>query len=186
MRSARVRHLDLVAAAGLATGAVFGLAGTLVSQPAVRQVFWAVDGVGLVVAAALLTVRFLRRGEDCVAAGFLVFAIGESLLVAGTAAGLAGSVPAFAGGVALWAAALLLISIPAVFPMWVRIAGVLAAGLFSWVAMRIFSGEQLLPTATPMPFFAYPFLVLTLIGWMMALLKEEGTADTGAPDAAAD
>jgi hypothetical protein len=173
MSSTHARHLDLIAAAGLAAGAVFGLAGTLVSQSSVRQVLWAVDGVGLIVATALLTVRFLRRGEDCVAAGFLVFAVGESLLVSGTAAGLAGSVPSFAGGVALWAAALLLISIPAVFPTWVRLVGVLAAGLFSWVALRIFWGEQLLPTSAPMPFFAYPFLVLTFVGWMMVLVKED-------------
>jgi hypothetical protein len=171
MSSTRVRHLDLVAAAGLAAGGVFGVAGTLVSQAALRQVLWAVDGVGLIVATALLTVRFLRQGEDCVAAGFLVFAIGESLLVSGTAAGLAGSVPSFAGGVALWTAALLLISIPAVFPTWVRLVGVLAAGLFSWVALRIFLGEQLLPISAPMPFFAYPFLVLTFVGWMMVLVK---------------
>jgi hypothetical protein len=31
---------------------------------------------------------------------------------------------------------------------------VLAAGLFILVAARIFSGEQLLPTSTPLPFFA--------------------------------
>ena len=34
------------------------------------------------------------------AAGFLVFALGESLLVSGTAAGLEASVPSFGGGVA--------------------------------------------------------------------------------------
>lgn len=74
--------------------------------------------------------KFLRRGNDCVAAGFLVFAIGESLLVSGTAAGLAGSVPSFAGGVALWAAALLLTSIPREFAMWVRLVGILTAVFF--------------------------------------------------------
>jgi hypothetical protein len=57
-------------------------------------------------ASALLTVKFLRKGKDCIVAGFLIFAIGESLLLAGTAAGLAASVPSFAGGVPLWATAL--------------------------------------------------------------------------------
>jgi hypothetical protein len=42
-------------------------------------------------------VKFLRKGKDCIVAGFLIFAIGESLLLAGTAAGLAASVPSFAG-----------------------------------------------------------------------------------------
>jgi hypothetical protein len=37
---------------------------------------------------------------------------------------------------------------------------------------RIFLGEQLLPTTAPLPFFAYPFLVLTFIGWIWSLLRE--------------
>ena len=173
MNSTNAKTLDLIATAGLGLGAVFGLAGTLVESASLRQIFWAIDGVGLIVAAALLTVKFFRRGEDCVAAGFLVFALGESLLVSGTAAGLAGSVPSFAGGVALWAAALLLISLPPVFAAWVRLAGVLAAALFIVVASRIFWGAVLLPTSSPLPFFAYPFLVLTLVGWMAALVRGE-------------
>ena len=163
--------LDMVAIVGLVAGAVFGIAGTLVSQASLRQTFWAIDGVGIVVATTLLAVRFVRGGDDAVAAGFLVFTIGESLLVAGIAAGLEGSVPTFGGGVALWAAGLLLISAPTTFPTWVRLAGLAAALLFAVVAGRIFWGEQLLPTAMPLPFFAYPFLVLTFVGWIVTLLK---------------
>ena len=100
-----------------------------------------------------------------------MFAIGESLLVSGTAAGLAGSVPSFAGGVALWAAALLLTSIPKTFATWVRLVGVFAAILFVVVAARIFWDGQLLPTSTPLRVFAYPFLVLTFVGWIWALVK---------------
>jgi hypothetical protein len=176
MYSTSSRTLDVVAAIGLGVGAVFGLAGTLVSQAPVRQTLWAIDGVALIVATTRLAVRFLRRGNDCVAAGFFVLAIGESLLVSGTAAGLAASVPSFGGGVALWAAALLLISIPTVFATWVRLVGLLAAGFFIVVAARIFWGEQLLPTSTPLPFFAYPFLVLTFVGWIVALVTAEGVA----------
>jgi hypothetical protein len=36
---------------------------------------------------------------------------------------------------------------------------------------RIFWGEHVLPTASPLPFFAYPFLVLTIAGWIWTLLK---------------
>ena len=176
MIPANVRSADLVAAIGLAVGAVFGVAGTLVTPASLRQTFWAIDGVALIVATALLTLKHFRRDEDCVAAGFLVFAIGESLLVSGTAAGLEASVPSFGGGVALWAAALLMISVPKVFAPWVRLVGVFAAILFVMVASRIFGGEPLLPTSTPLPFFAYPFLVLTFVGWILALVKDSRTA----------
>ena len=107
-----------------------------------------------------------------VAAGFLVFALGESLLVWGTAAGLEASVPSFGGGVALWAAGLLLISLPGRLAVWVRVAGVAAALLFAVVAARIFLGERLLPTSQPLSFFAYPLVVLTFLGWAVTVLRE--------------
>ena len=167
------RTLDLVAAAGLALGAVFGLAGTMVASAQVRQVFWAIDGVGIVVATALLAVRFLKQGNDSLAAGFLVFLVGESLLLSGTAAGLAGSVPSFAGGVALWATSLLMTSIPRGFATWIRLVGCVAALLFAVTSARIFWGEQLLPTSAPLPSLGYPVLVLTFIGWIWTLVRSK-------------
>lgn len=171
MNASTPTRLDIVAAIGLGIGGLFGLAGTFVAQPALRQLFWGIDGVGLVVATTLMAIRYFRSGDDFVAAGFLVFAMGESLLVSGTAAGLEGSVPSFGGGVALWAAGLLLVSVPATLATWVRLAGVAAALCFAVVAARIFLGEVLLPTAAPLPFFAYPVLVLTFVGWIATLLK---------------
>src|SRR5262245_36169503 len=112
------KHLDYIAVVGLGIGAALGMAGTFGLQASLRQLFWAIDGVALVIASVLLAIRYFRRGSDCVAAGFIVFALGESLLVSGTAAGLEGSVPSFGAGVALWAAALFLTSIPKEFPIW--------------------------------------------------------------------
>jgi hypothetical protein len=39
--------------------------------------------------------------------------------------------------------------------------------------MRIYAGEMLLPTASPLPFFAYPFPVATLLGWAWVLVREQ-------------
>ena len=164
--------LNLIAVIGLASGAVFGLAGTVVTQPHLQQIFWAIDSAGLVMATSLLGLKFFRDDNDLVAAGFLVFAIGEGIMLSGTAAGASGSVPAFAAGTALWGTALLLVSIPREFPPAVRGLGVIAAILFIITSARIFLGEQLLPTTSPLPFFAYPFLVLTLLGWIWSLLSE--------------
>lgn len=163
--------LDVVAAVGLALGGVFGLIGTVVTEQHLRAASWGIDSVGLVVATSLLALRFFRKGNDCVAAGFLVFAIGEGVMLSGTAATLVESVPSFAAGTALWSAALMLTSAPVEFASWIRLAGMIAAILFGVVAARIFGGEQVLPTASPLPFYAYPFLVLTFIGWIRTLLK---------------
>jgi hypothetical protein len=167
------RPANIVAAIGLALGGIFGLLGTVVSNPNLRSASWGLDGAGLVAATAILAIQFFRKGSDLVAAGFLVFAVGEGVILSGAAATLPASVPSFAAGTALWSAALLLTSIPKEFATWIRVAGILAAVLFAIVAGRIFWGEQLLPTSSPLPFFAYPFLVLTLAGWIWTLLKLE-------------
>src|SRR6516225_5107494 len=96
-----------------------------------------------------LTLKFHNMGNDIVAGGFLVFGVGEGVILSGTAAGPSASVPSFGAGVALWATALLLISVPRQFPIWVRGVGILASGLFLITAARIFWGEQVLPTSAP-------------------------------------
>jgi hypothetical protein len=154
-------------------GAVFGLAGTFTASWRVQASLWAIDSVALVVATSLLALRYFRTGADVVAGGFLVFAIGEGVLLSGTAAGPAASVPAFAAGTALWAAALALISAPPLLPGWLRVLGGVAACLFAITAGLIYAGEALLPTSSPLPFFAYPFLVAVLLGWAWVLLLEQ-------------
>jgi hypothetical protein len=79
----------------------------------------------------------------------------------------------FGAGASLWALALVLISIPHVFPLPVRLLGLVAAVLFAVTALRIFAGTRIMPTTTPLPFYAYPVLVATLVGWIARLLKAD-------------
>ncbi len=163
--------VNAVAAIGLALGGVFGLVGTVVTSQNVRAVAWSIDSVGLVVATSLLALKYFRRGTDLIAAGFLVFAIGEAVILSGTAASLAASVPSFAAGTALWSAALLLTGLPREFALWIRTVSIVGAVLFAITSERIFLGEQITPIASPLPFFAYPFLIATFAGWIWTLLK---------------
>ena len=138
-----------------------------------QGILWAIDGAGLVMAASLLAMKYFRTGNDVVAGGFLVFAIGEGLiLLSAPAAGLTGSITAFAGGTALWGTALLLVSIPKLFAVPIRILGIVSACLFILTSARIFWGEQLLPTSAPLPTYAYPLLVATFVGWIWTLWRE--------------
>ena len=146
-------------------GAVLGIAGTFAPSAAWRGVAWGLDGTALVVSTALLAVHHLRRGREVAAAGFLVFAIGEGLIVSGAAMDLSASAPSFAAGVALWAAALALVSASGVMPAVVSALGAVASLLLTIVAVQIFFGRALTPLSQPLPFFAYPFLAATLCGW---------------------
>jgi hypothetical protein len=105
----------------------------------------------------LLAVHHLRNGREQLTAGFLVFLAGETLIVSGSAMNLAASAPLFAAGAGLWAAALGLISAAREFPVLVRATGAIAAVALSAL----------------LPFGAYPFLAITLLGWVWAHLRSD-------------
>ena len=175
------KPLRALAAIGLAVGGAFGLAGTFAPSAALRGLAWGIDGVALVMAGALLAVLFLRRGQDLVAAGFLVFAVGEGAILSGAAMDLTASIPSFGAGTGLWAMALAMISGPRVFPIVVRLLGAAAAVLFAVTALQIFAGAQITPLSRPLPFFAYPVFVATFVGWIWTLLKPDAPQSSEPP-----
>ena len=161
----------MLAAASLVVGAMFGMAGTFTTSVPIRSLAWFIDGSLLVVGAALLAVHHLRLGQELAASGFLVFLAGETLIVSGSGMELAASAPTFAAGAGLWSAGMLLVSAAKVQPLFVRATGVIGAILFASTAAMIFAGGAQTPLSKPLPFFAYPFLALTLFGWAMTHLK---------------
>ncbi|MBL8471605.1 MAG: hypothetical protein JNM98_07400 [Rhodocyclaceae bacterium] len=161
----------LISSAGLIVGSALGMAGTFTPVP-VRGLLWGLDGIVLVVAATLLTLHHYRKGNDLVAAGFLTYVAGQTLVLATAPMDLAAGAPLFGTGAGLWAAALFMLSAPKVAPLWVRIAGACAASMFLVVAIRLFLGAALTALSQPLPFAAYPFLVATLAGWAWERYRE--------------
>lgn len=159
------RYVTQVAPAALVIGALLGVAGTFVPSASTRGVLWGLDATALIVATAILTMHHLRRGNDAVAAGFLVFVVAETLIVAGSGMTLEEVGPLFGAGAALWAASMTLVSAPRVMPTWLRLVALVGSVLLLVVAVRIFGGSPLTPLTRPLPFFAYPFLAATLVGW---------------------
>jgi hypothetical protein len=174
----RDEQLRTVAAAGLVIGAVLGMAGSFAPTAALRGLAWGIDGVALVVATALLGVMHLRRGDVQLAAGFLVYMVGESFMVSGSPMALAASTATIGAGLGLWSAALALVSTSLVIPRFVRVTGSIASILFGVTAARIFAGAAVTPLSEPLPFYGYPFLAATLFGWAWVHVK--GGAHGGA------
>jgi hypothetical protein len=119
--------------------------------------------------------RVLPTGQDLFAAGFLVFAVGEGLVLSGAAMDLAASVPSFGAGTSLWALALVLISIPRVFPLSVRLVGFLAAVLFGVTAVQIFAGNSGHANDGSTAVLRVSVLVATLIGWIWTLVRADAS-----------
>jgi len=160
-----------VAAAGLVIGALLGMAGSFAPSAEFRGVAWGIDGTAIVIASALLVVHHVRAGHDQVAAGFLVFLAGQALIVACSAMELAASAPVFAAGAGLWSAGLALVSAARLMPAFVRASGAIASVLLAVTALESFGGAGLTPLSKPLPFYAYPFLALTLFGWAWAHVR---------------
>jgi hypothetical protein len=181
MRDEQIRG---VAAAGLVIGALLGMVGSFAPTAELRGLAWGTDGIALVVANALLALHHLRRGDVQLAAGFLVFLLGETLVVSGSAMELAASAPLFAAGAGLWSAALALVSASPVTPKLVRVTGAIAAILFAVTAAAIFGGAGLTALSEPLPFYAYPFLAATLFGWAWVHRPSRSPSQVPFPDAA--
>ena len=169
-------RLRLIASCGLVIGAVLGMAGTFAPSASLRGLAWGLDGTALILATALLTVHHLRRGNDLAAAGYLVFVVGEAVILSAAAMDLVASAPPFAAGVSLWATSLALVSASSVMPAAIRALGLIASFLFAIVAVQMFSGRPLTPLSEPLPFFAYPFLVATLFGWAWVHWRQPAAA----------
>jgi hypothetical protein len=55
--------------------------------------------------------------------------------------------------------------------MFVRATGAIASVLLAVTAVWIFVGGSLNPLSKPLPFYAFPFLALTLFGWAWMHLR---------------
>ena len=162
-----------IAAIALVTGALLGMAGSFAPSDSSRSLLWGLDGIALVVGSALLVVLHARRSRDLFAAGSLVFGFGQTLVLACSAMDLHAGAPLFGAGTGLWAAGLAIVSTArGPLPVFVRATGIVAAVLLAWVAVTILSGGALSPLSRPLPFFAYPFLAATLVGWAWVFRKE--------------
>jgi hypothetical protein len=160
----------IIAAIGLLTGCILGMAGSFVPSDIARNILWTIDSCGLILAATLLAIYTSKKGYDIVSAGFFIFAIAESIVFFSCAGDLNASIPAFGAGSCLWALSIAVISSQKLFPVFVRCTGIVSALLFIVTAFLIFTGHPANALTKPLPFFAYPFYAATLAGWAWALL----------------
>ncbi|MBS1523825.1 MAG: hypothetical protein JST50_22670 [Bacteroidetes bacterium] len=165
----------IIAAVGFLTGCILGMAGSFVPSDIIRNILWAIDSCGLILAAALLALYLSKKGYDIAAAGFLIFAIAESIVFFSCAGELNANIPAFGTGACLWALSLAVISFQKVFPLFVRGTGIISALLFAVTAFQIFTGHPATALTKPLPFFAYPFYAATLAGWAWNLVYRKGS-----------
>ena len=166
MSSSPDRTLDYIAAGGLLVGAVFGLAGTFVASPMLQASLGVTDGVAWVGATSLLALRYFRAGVDIISRRL-------SGLCDRRRAGRCRERPPDPRPVCRPSPRGRR-SGPRRSPSSVH-RGTYHGGCVRWAVSaqacspsrpgRIYAGEVLLPTSSPLPFFAYPFLVATLLGW---------------------
>lgn len=171
------RVFKITASIGLFVGGIFGLAGSFAPGDSLRSLAWGIDGVGLVLASALITTYYFRKGLDMTAVGFLLFAIGEALILSSSGINLDEDVSSFGAGTSLWASSLFVISFQKTFPIVVRSTGLIAAILFSVVSVQIFIDYPLNALTKPLPFYAYPIFVITIFGWAWTLLRKHSSIE---------
>ena len=165
------KSTKIIVCLGLGMGALFGVSGSIFTDPPVLQnVLYEISSVALVVATLLLGLQLFKQDKDYLATGFLLFAIGEAIMTVGIPLGQVGGQASFGAGIAFYVPALLFISIPKEFPLWTRFTGLAACVPFIIAASKIFLGEQVLSTSA-LPGAGYGLLTFTIIGWILAILR---------------
>ncbi|MBI1307243.1 MAG: hypothetical protein GC181_11625 [Bacteroidetes bacterium] len=162
---------DRLAAGSLFLGALLGIAGMIFQEPLLQVAVFEISSLSLVVALSVLTFKYFRSGNDLVAAGYLIFAVGESVMTAGAAGGMYQGMASFGAGMLLYVPALLLISLPKELPIIPRITGFVATIPFAIAGFKIFLGEEITYTSL-FPSIGYALLTITMIFWIMGLLKK--------------
>src|ERR1044071_1455933 len=132
---------------GLAAGAIFGMAGSMVKDQIIQSLCWEISSVGLILGTLLYSKIPEVKEHTLVSTGFLMLAIAEAIMSVGTAAGITSSQPSFGAGIALYVPSLCLISYPALFVKWIRATGFLTAAVFLVAAMKIYSAEFISPVS---------------------------------------
>ena len=168
----RDKVVKITASIGLLVGGIFGMIGSFVPSASLRGLAWGVDGVGLILASSLLTIYYFRKELDMTAAGFLIFALGQSLILSSSGINLDADVSSFGAGTSLWATALFVISFQKTYPLFIRCTGLLSALLFAIISVQIFTGQPLNALSKPLPFYAYPIFVISIFGWVWTLLRD--------------
>lgn len=161
----------ITASIGLFIGGILGMVGSFAPSASLRGLAWGLDGIGLILAGALLTFYYFRKSYDTVAAGFLIFTIGEAFILSCSAINLDDDLSSFGAGTGLWAVSLAMISYKKVFPTLLRFIGFVAAVLFAVVSIQLFTGQALNALSKPLPFYAYPVFAATIFGWAWYLIK---------------
>lgn len=151
---------------GLAVWIIGGVLGGTI--PSIRQISWAVSGVGVLVACPLLALDLARARRDAAAVGFLLLVLGEAIMFTFKA----GDQNALLGAATVFTPALLLIGIPNVHSIWVRAAAVISGVLFGVIAVLGHIGQPV-PVDTPLNTAAWIVANIAAIGWLVAARQSE-------------
>ena len=157
---------------GLVVGAVLGFGGNFVEKGDTQSILYGLSAVGLIMSTVLLAVEHIAAGNRLAAAGFALLALGETRVLNPTT--LVDGEASFAAGVFLYAPGLLLVALSAWGPTWTRITSALAALPFALHALLLFAGREI-DSTDPLAGTGYGLLTLTIIGWIVHLLRSEGS-----------
>ncbi|MGH7919065.1 MAG: hypothetical protein ACREQM_03850 [Candidatus Dormibacteraceae bacterium] len=162
-----------IVVAGLVAAIVLGIGGSIVHGGSGYTVAQHLSSLGMITGTTLLAINFGRQSRYLVAAGFVLLALAEAIVLSAPVS-IAGEAT-FASGVALYVPALLLASLPAGLPVWSRVVGGLAAIPFAVYAALNWLGQNPSPGGLVVT-AGYVLLSVAAIGWIVHTLRNPAPA----------
>jgi hypothetical protein len=163
----------IVIAAALASGAGFGIVGSIVPAGPSQDAAWFVSSLGLILGCVVLALRHLAEGRDLAAGGFFLVALGETIMQAAQGGADGARLAAFARGAGTYVPGLLLLAWSDRYAAWLRLTCAAAAVPFAVHASLYFVGLE--PTEQgSAATLGYALLTAAVVGWLVALYRPRG------------
>jgi hypothetical protein len=155
---------------------LFGLIGALMPKNSFEQILsWELGAMSLIAASTLMSVKLARQNWDIPAAGYITLSIAQGVFysVLSSEGNVHGQMDnfAFASGVILLLPSMLLIFYYKVYPIWLRILGVLVCLPFLIDMAFVYRGQDI-KTFTILNGISFGLLQFTALFWSISLWKE--------------
>ena len=170
-----IKIMNRLIIAGFFLEAAFGIIGAALPQNSFFQIFfWELGAMSLIASSTLMAVKLARQNWDIPAAGYTSLAIAQGVFysVLSNENTIEGNMDSFAlgSGVILLLPSMLLIFYYKVYPLWLRILGVVICVPFLILMYQVYDGEHVNLTSI-LNAVSFSLLQITSLCWGVVILR---------------
>lgn len=165
------RHLRQIVAFSFALSVGIGVTSQFAPAGGVQHLLWALGSFFIIIGASLLASKLSRDQHDIPAAGFAVITVAQAMSYGFLATHDAGT-EQFGAVIAIFVPGLVLISLYALVPLFVRICGFVSAAAFAALAILIYVNTVSETSRGALTGIGYMGMNFSILGWAWLVYRK--------------